>query len=107
MRSRRLWPAVTAAALLVAIVAAAWALQARYADGAGSSGDGPASSYSIVVQRQGTTLKTYDLAALHALPQARVVIDGKAQTGPLLRVLLEDVGVAGYRSVVVLRGRPP
>jgi len=90
-----------AAALVVAAVLTAWVLQGRYADEAGSSKDAPVSSYSISVRKDGATLKTYDLAALHALPQTRIVIDGKEQSGPLLTVLLEDAGAGSYDSVVV------
>ena len=52
-------------------------------------------------RRDGTTLKNYDLAALRALPQSRVVIDGKAQTGPSLAALLEDAGARQYDAVEV------
>jgi hypothetical protein len=100
-RRRRLWPVITAAALLGVAVVAAWALQARYASGAGSSSGDPAPAYSIAVRQGGKTLRTYDLTALHALPQTRVVIDGKVQTGPSLSALLSDAGVTGYREVVV------
>ena len=57
--------------------------------------------YSIAVQRDGATLTTYGLAALHELPQARIVIDGKEQTGPSLRMLLQDAGAARYETVVI------
>jgi hypothetical protein len=90
-----------AAILVLAAVLAAWGLQARYADGAGSSKDDPAPSYSVAVRQGGTTLASYDLAALRALPQSRVVIDGKEQTGPLLATLLEDAGVGSYDAVLV------
>ena len=100
-RGRFPWPIGLAVALVLAAVLAAWGLQARYAGGAGSSKDDPAPPYSIAVRRGGTTLKTYDLAALRALPQSRVVIDGKEQTGPSLAALLEDAGVASYDSVLV------
>ncbi len=82
-------------------MAVAWALQASVSGGGeSSSGDSPP-PYSIAVQRDGATLKTYDLAALHELPQARIVIDGKEQTGPSLRTLLQDAGAARYATVVV------
>lgn len=100
-RGRVSWPIGLAAALVVAAVLAAWALQGRYADEAGSSKDAPASSYSVSVMKDGSSLKTYDLAALHALPQSRIVIDGKEQTGPLLTEVLEDAGAGSYDSVVV------
>ena len=96
-RGRISWPIGLAAALVIAAVLAAWALQARYADGAGSSKDDPAPSYSIAVTAGWHALKTYDLAALRALPQSRVVIDGKEQTGPSLMRLLEDAGVGELR----------
>jgi hypothetical protein len=100
-RGRRLWPLGLAAILVIATVLSAWGLQSRYSDGAGASRDSPAPQYSVSVLEEGMTLKTYDLAALHALPQSRVVIDGKAQTGPSLIALLEDAGTAAYDSVEV------
>lgn len=99
-RKRRLWPVLVAAAAVVAVVAVAWVLQASVS-GDGSSAAGAARTYSIKVLKDGTALKTYDLAALHALPQARLVIDGKAQTGPLLTVLLADAGAGSYAVVDV------
>ena len=103
MRSqrRRIWPALTAAAVLAAVVVAAWGMQAKYASGAGSSQDDPAPPYSMAVERDGATLKTYGIEALKALPQSRVVIDGKEQTGPSLAALLKDAGAVGYDTVVV------
>ena len=98
---RRLWLLGLAAVLVIAVVLAAWALQGRYAGGGGSSKDDPAPPYSISVRRGGETLKDYDLAALHSLPQSRVVIDGKQQTGPSLAALLQDAGAARYDSVEV------
>jgi hypothetical protein len=97
---RRWWPLALAAVLVTVAVLAAWGLQQRYAAGAGSQGDS-APAYSIVVNQDGKTLKKYDLAGLHALPQSRVVIEGKEQTGPLLAVLLEDAGASPYTSVRV------
>jgi hypothetical protein len=100
-RGRSGWPIGLAAALAVAVVLAAWGLQIHYASGAGSSKDDPAPPYSIAVKNAGTTLKTYDLAALRSMPQSRTVIDGKEQTGPRLTTLLEDAGVKSYDSVLV------
>ena len=74
--------------------------------GAGSPQGDPAPPYSIKVQKDGKTLKNYDLAALHALPQSRVVIDGKEQTGPSLTTLLADAGVGSYRLSRGQRRRP-
>ena len=91
---------LAAAAAVVAVVAVAWALQASVSGGGESSGDSPP-PYSIAVRRDGATLKTYDLAALHELPQARIVIDGKEQTGPALQTLLRDAGAARYATVLV------
>ena len=98
-QGRRRWPVGLAAVVVIAAVVAAWSLQERYADGAGSPGGGPAPSYSITVSKDGMKLKAYDLTALQALPQSRVVIDGKAQTGPSLAVVLADAGVGTYSSV--------
>ena len=98
---RRLWPIVAAAIALAAAVAAAWALQGTFAGGAESPKGDSAPPYSITVKRGGEVLKTYDLAALHALPQTRAVIDSKEQTGPSLVALLADAGATGYESVDV------
>ena len=94
-------PVGLAAAVVVAAVLVAWVLQARYAGGAGSSKDAPAPPYSIAVMKDGKTLKNYDLAALHALPQSTVTIDGKTQDGPSLTALLHDAGVTSYSAVDV------
>jgi hypothetical protein len=96
---RRLWAA--AAIAIAAVVVGAWVLQGRYSSAVGSSKGAPAAAYSITVERDGKTLKTYDLVTLHALPQSRVVIDGKEQAGPSLVTLLRDAGAVGYDSVVV------
>jgi hypothetical protein len=99
---RRLRPLFIAAAVIVALVVAAWALQAALTGGAdGSSGAPDATAYTVKVERNGKLLKQYDLADLHALPQTRVVIAGKPQTGPSLKTLLADAGAASYHSVDV------
>ena len=96
---RRLWPILVAAAVIAAVVGVAWALQASVSgDSSSAAGARP---YSIVVRKDGAPLKTYDLAALRALPQDRVVIDGKEQTGPSLRTLLADAGAVPYTRVEV------
>jgi hypothetical protein len=46
-------------------------------------------------------LKEYDLAALRALPQASLMIDGKTQDGPLLRTVLDDAGADPAASVEI------
>ena len=99
-RKRRLWPILVAVVVIVAIVGIAWALQGSVSGG-GSSAAGATKAYSIKVLKDGASLKTYDLAALHALPQSRVVIDGKAQTGPSLTALLADAGAGAYTTVDV------
>jgi hypothetical protein len=100
-QGRRRWPLGLAAVVVIAVVLAAWGVQDRYAGGVGSPEGGPSPPYSITVSKEGMKLKAYDLAALHALPQSRVVIDGKAQTGPSLAVVLADAGVGRYSSVFV------
>jgi hypothetical protein len=94
-------PVLIAAAAIVAVVVVAWALQA----GADEDGDTPAgarpSSYSITVRQGGEVLKEYDLAALRALPQASLMIDGKTQDGPLLRTVLDDAGADPAASVEI------
>jgi hypothetical protein len=97
-RRRRLWPILVAIAAIAAVVAVAWVLQASVSDG-GSSAAGATRPYSIEVLKDGAPLKTYDLAALHALPQSRVAIDGKTQTGPSLTALLADAGAGTYQTV--------
>jgi hypothetical protein len=90
-----------AAAALVAVVVAAWALQAMASGGGESSqGDSPP-PYSVSVKRDGEVLKTYDLAALRSLPQVAVEMEGKEQTGPALAVVLADAGVSSSARVEV------
>ncbi len=100
-RKRRLRPILVAAVVVAAVVAVAWVLQASVSGDGSSSAAGVTKKYSIEVLKDGAPLKTYDLAALRLLPQARVVIDGKAQTGPSLAVLLADAGAGSYRTVDV------
>jgi hypothetical protein len=101
---RRVRPALIAVGVLAAVVAAAWVLQASITGGdAAPGGASAATAYSIDIQRDGKLLKRYDLRALHALPQSRVVIDHKAQTGPSLETLLSDAG-AGRFSRLEARG---
>jgi len=97
---RRRWPVLVVVVALVAAVSAAWILQAGVGDGGASAKNGSA-PYSISVEKGGAVLKTYDLAALHALPQASVEIDGKKQDGPLLTTLLDDAAVGTYHKVAV------
>lgn len=100
-RPRRIWPVWVAATAIVVVVASAWLLQGSVSGGGESpKGDSP-SAYSIAVKKGGELLKTYDLAALHALPQSNVVIDGKEQSGPLLSALLADAGASDYRTITV------
>lgn len=99
-RGRRLWPILVAVAAIAAVIGGAWVLQASVS-GDSSSAAGAARPYSIVVRKDGAPLKTYDLAALRALPQDRVVVDGKEQTGPSLETLLADAGAGQYARVEV------
>jgi hypothetical protein len=97
----RLVIALSAAAIVVVVVAA-WVLQAGAGGGAESPAGDSASPYSISVWQGGEVLKRYDLAALHALSQASLVIDGKEQEGPLLRTVLEDAGADPSAAVDVV-----
>jgi hypothetical protein len=99
-RKRLIWPVLVAAVVVAAAVAVAWELQASVS-GEGSSAAGATKAYAIKVLKDGAPLRSYDLAALRALPQARVVIDGKAQTGPSLTTLLADAGAGEYQTVDV------
>jgi len=90
-----------AAAAIAAVVIAAWVLQASVSDGGESSKDDPPWSYSIKVEQGGEVLREYDLAALRALRQTSVVIDGKEQEGPLLKTVLEDAGAKNSRTVEI------
>lgn len=93
---------IVAAAAIAVAVAAAWLLQASSDSGDASSDGGTSPGYSITVRQDGEVLRKYDLAALRALPQASVVIDGKTQDGPLLRTVLKDAGVDSRDSVEVM-----
>jgi len=100
VRSRRSWP-VVAVAVLAGVVLFAWVLQVSVSGGDESSqGDSPP-PYGVKVTRGDEVLKVYDLVALRSLPQERVVIDGKEQTGPALATVLADAGAERYDSVVV------
>jgi hypothetical protein len=81
--------AVTAAALLAA-VGIAWWLQASSVQG-----------YQIVVTRDGRELAGFDLEELRALPQSKVVVDGKTESGPALGDVLKAAGVSNFTSVTV------
>jgi hypothetical protein len=94
---------VVATAAIAAVVGVAWALQGSVSDGGEPSKGGSPPPYSIKVEKGGVVLKEYDLAALHALPQASVEIDGKEQDGPLLATVLADAGSTRYR-IVQIRG---
>jgi hypothetical protein len=99
---RRLRPAIIVAVAIAAAVVTAWALQATLTSGGEQSKGGPSGKvYSITVERYGQLLKRYDVARLRALPQARIVIDGKTQAGPSLKTLLADAGANDYRKVDV------
>jgi hypothetical protein len=103
VRSRpgRLRPVLIAAAAIAVVVVAAWVLQATVSGGGESSqGDSPP-PYSVSVKRGGEVLKTYDLAALRALPQVTTEMADKEQTGPALSALLVDAGVSSYEKVDV------
>jgi hypothetical protein len=97
-RPRR--PALVVIGALALVVAAAWGLQAATSHGAGETSVSPA-PYAVAVKRGGKVLKEYDLAALHALPQHTVMIDGKEQNGPLLATVLADAGAQTYVAVLV------
>lgn len=73
---------LAAAAVVVAVVVAAWVLQAGSGGEDGPSAGGSSSGYSVTVRQGGEVRGHYDLAALRALPQATVVIEGKEQEGP-------------------------
>jgi len=98
---RRRWPLLVVAVAIAAVVGGAWLLQSMVSNDSGAAGGGAAAPYSIKVTKGGEVLKVYDLAALHALPQSAVMIDGKEQNGPSLPVLLRDAGAGRYDSVVV------
>lgn len=90
------------AAVILAVIAVAWVLQAMAEDRDGPPRGGPSPSYSLTVRQGGEVVRRYDLATLRALPQTTVVIDGKEQEGPLLRTVLDDAGVDPSASVAVL-----
>ena len=84
---------IAATAVIAAVVVLAWVLQATADRGSESPAGDSLSGYSIAVRQGGEVLKKYSLAALRALPQTAVMVDGKEQKGPLLRSLLDDAGV--------------
>jgi hypothetical protein len=94
---------IATAAVIVAVVVLAWVLQATAGKGDESPGGDSSPGYTITVRQGGEVLKEYDLAALHALPQTKVLVDGKEQDGPLLRTVLDDAG-ADPSAAVDVRG---
>ncbi len=100
-RPHRRRPALIVIAALCGVVVAAWVGQTIATSGAGETKGSPAPAYSIKVERGGEVLKQYDLAALHALPQTQVTIDGKEQDGPLLVTVLHDAGLGDFASVTI------
>jgi hypothetical protein len=92
---------IAAAAVIAAVVALAWVLQATADKGDESPAGDSSPGYSISVRQGSEVLKEYDLAALRALPQTSVVVEGKEQDGPLLRSLLDDAGVDPAATVQV------
>ena len=93
---------IVTAAAIVAVIVLAWVLQATADTGDESSDGGSSSGYTVTVRQGGEVLKEYDLAALRALPQTKVVIDGKEQDGPLLRGVLDDAGVDSSATVAMV-----
>jgi len=98
---RRLRPVLVAAAAIVAVVVAAWALQGLASGGGESPQVGSPPPYSVSVKQGGEVLKSYDLAALDSLPKVTTEMSDKEQTGPTLAALLKDAGVSSYEKVEV------
>jgi hypothetical protein len=88
--------------VIVAVVVMAWVLQATADQGDEPPSGDSSPGYSVTVRQGGEVLKQYDLTALRSLPQTTVVVDGKAQDGPLLRTVLDDAGVDPSGSVDVV-----
>lgn len=68
----------------------------------GCSGGG---AYTLAVTRGGTTLATFDLAALQGMPQVHVSTPGTgndgSQDGPAVRTVLDRAGAGAAASVAV------
>ncbi len=94
MTRKQLIALVATAAVLTVAVAAAWALEWL-----GNRSGSP--KYSIAVVRSGQELAKFDVAKLKALPQKKIVADGKSETGPTLLGVLSAAGVHDFSSVTV------
>lgn len=91
------------AGVLVALVASAW-LAERVINGSAGGPEGPPAppAYSVRVTRDGAVLRTFSVADLRALPQAREEVDGKLEEGPKLSAVLAAAGVEpGYESLLI------
>jgi hypothetical protein len=99
---RRLY--IAAGALAVVVLGALVA--ERLVNGAAQAPGGTpaAPAYTVTVQRDGTTLKRFTAAQLHALPQTHIMSDGKSQDGPSLATVLKAAGVRGAYAALDIRG---
>jgi hypothetical protein len=86
------------ALVLVAGVAAGWVLERGTAPQAAAASGG----YHVRVTRDGRELASYDLAALKAVGEKRVVAQGSAQVGPTLADVLKRSGVGEFSAVTVI-----
>jgi hypothetical protein len=96
MRARITLAAV--AFVLVAGVAAGWLFENRNAASAGS----PAGAYHVRVTRDGRELADFDMAALRAVGEKRVMAQGSPQVGPTLADVLKRAGVRDFSAVTVV-----
>lgn len=86
------------ALVLVAGVATSWILERGAVPQSVSASGG----YHVRVTRDGRELASYDLAALKAVGEKRVVAQGSAQVGPALVDVLKCSGVSEFSAVTVI-----
>jgi len=92
---RRNTALVVVAAVVLALVGAAWLV-----GGLVSAGDGD--QYQVRVTRDDRELASLDLAALKATGMNTVVLQGKEQTGPTLLAVLKRAGVDDFSQVEII-----
>lgn len=90
------------ALVLVASVAAGWALEHRSAATPTPVSASGASAYRVKVTRDGRELASFDLAGLQAIGMRSVTVQGGAEQGPPVVDVLRRAGVTAFTSITVL-----
>ncbi len=93
------------AGVLVALVFGAFVVERALTGTAQAPGAAPAApAYSVSVERNGKTLRSFTVAQLHALPEVHIMSDGKPQAGPSVPAVLAAAGVRRPFAALDVRG---